>query len=881
MRRGLLFVAAFSLLPFVFHAQMNGVFTTTANTNCSGNPCQYSGPTILINEMMVRPDLYNGCISSTMSAFLNCGEWIELYNPNLCEPIDISCYYLGNSTSEGGAAIRIPAGTIVPAGGFCILRGPQAAGVPSNLLAQNGGKVVEVINYPANPGVCNSMGRFWLPDYGGWLGVYDGGGVIQDAVAWGDYSGISDQPCLPTPGNGCSNTSALCSFTNAPANRKAQLVITPAPANGNTTARISDGGSWSTVSQAATYGTCNGICQQLTSVCNGSAMITVTGGTPPYAFEWSDSQEQTTQTAGFLCAGTYTCQVTDATGNVQLFTVMVENFEPAVTLTVPNEFCLNDPSVTLGGTPVPIGQASGVFSGTGVSGNTFNPLTAGAGVSGISYTYVDEWGCSNTVTNSITIHSLPVVNLINIESPYCAAIQDAAIQGIPVGGQLSGPGVSLNQFHPAQTGPGIFNLVYEYQDVNGCVNSTTVAVEVVLEAPDPEITAPADLCIDGNEVTIQVIPTGGQMQINGVNAGLNFSPQLYGVGVHNLVYSYLDEDGCAGTGITTIEVHELPVLTLNLQNVYCNGEAFIPLQPQPVGGTLSGDNVVAGELNLEGAEPGTYEIRYEFTDQFGCFNFTESTYILSQEIIPAFDFELECTRMLTVDADPENATYTYDWNFGGTELTGGPLNSFQLGNPDSYPVTLTITDTLGCSHDVTHTIEIPYSDSLAFRIMTNPVVFGLPVTFQNLLLMENVSYEWDFGDGTILEGVLHPNHTYAEPGNYMVLLTATDADGCKYTTWRLLVIPEEVYIYIPNAFTPDGNEHNNDFQAVITGLSEFEIGIFNRWGEQFFHSSDPNFKWDGTCRGEKCPDGTYIYVITYTPLSGPRNSLTGHVNLLR
>lgn len=875
-----LLVVVLMWLSYGVRAQMTAVFTKSVNTNCNGTSCNYSGPKILINEMMVTPDFFDGCMSNSGTGS-NCGEWIELYNPNLCQPVNISCYYVANSTVEGGGAVRIPVGTLIPPGGFCIIRGPQAAAVSPNLLVQNGGKVVEVIANASGPGICNSAGRFWLPNQGSWLGVYDNQGVAQDAVAWGDLGNIADVPCVPPPGNGCNAAPALSSFVNIPANRKNQVVM-PSPVTGSVYARISDGGVWSNAFQSSTYGLCNAACQQIPVVtCTGTATINVAGGTAPYVFEWNTPTLQTAQTATGLCAGTYTCQVTDAAGAVQIFTVTIDDFVPAVTLTVPDELCLNNPVVILGGTPVPSGQATGVFTGNGVQGNNFNPQAAGAGVSGITYTYTDAMGCTNSVTDAITVHPVPVVNLTNIESPYCVMIQDAAIQGIPAGGQLTGPGVTLNQFHPNQAGAGTFNLTYQYQDANGCANSVTAVVEVTSEAPDPVITAPADLCIDENAVDIQVSPAGGQMQVNGNNAGLNFSPQVYGAGVHNLVYSYVDDDGCVGTGNTTIEVHALPVLTMNLQNVYCAGAEFVPLVPQPAGGILSGDNVVAGQLNLDQAQPGTYEIRYEFTDQFGCFNFLEGTYIVSEEIIPVFDFELDCTRKLTVDANPENATYTYEWDFGGSEGIGGPINSFQFGNPGSYPVTLTITDTLGCSHDITNTIEIPYSNLLGFRIVTNPVLYGLPVAFQNLLQMENVTYEWDFGDGTILQDVLHPNHTYQEPGTYTVLLTAIDADGCKYTTWRMIVIPEEVYIYIPNAFTPDGNEHNNSFEATVTGIYELEIRIFNRWGEQFFVSSDPHFKWDGTYKGEKCPDGMYNYVITYTPLNGPRNSIIGHVNLLR
>src|SRR5690554_3543877 len=126
-------------------AQMTATFSKTENTRCDGSDCDYTGPSILINELMITPANGDGCLSGTGSQGTCRGEWIELYNPNICEPIDISCYYLGNNTQEGSGGYTIPAGTIVPAGGFCILRGENVTPVPSNLLVQNGGNVVELI----------------------------------------------------------------------------------------------------------------------------------------------------------------------------------------------------------------------------------------------------------------------------------------------------------------------------------------------------------------------------------------------------------------------------------------------------------------------------------------------------------------------------------------------------------------------------------------------------------------------------------------------------------------------------------------------------------------------------------------------------------------
>ncbi|WP_148235403.1 lamin tail domain-containing protein [Fluviicola taffensis] len=134
---------AITLIGFSAMSQLSATSSSQLNTNCNGTDCNYSGPTILINELMISPFDNDGSISGNGGVSAGRGEWIELYNPNLCESIDISCYYLGNNTPEGNGGFVIPAGTIVPPSGFCMIRGGNVPAVPANLLVQNGGKFAQ------------------------------------------------------------------------------------------------------------------------------------------------------------------------------------------------------------------------------------------------------------------------------------------------------------------------------------------------------------------------------------------------------------------------------------------------------------------------------------------------------------------------------------------------------------------------------------------------------------------------------------------------------------------------------------------------------------------------------------------------------------------
>ena len=166
-----------------------------------------------------------------------------------------------------------------------------------------------------------------------------------------------------------------------------------------------------------------------------------------------------------------------------------------------------------------------------------------------------------------------------------------------------------------------------------------------------------------------------------------------------------------------------------------------------------------------------------------------------------------------------------------------------------------------------------------FTIISEPVVENLPIAFQNLTTNGYV-YQWYFGDGGYSEDV-HPNHVYDAPGMYQVTLIATDSKGCIDSITLPIQINKEFYIYIPNAFIPDGDRFNEVFSGSFIGVKEIKMEIYNRWGQMLFSSTDLNFEWDGTYKGEKVQNGTYVWKLIYLPEDRvDREFYTGHVTVL-
>ena len=152
------------------------------------------------------------------------------------------------------------------------------------------------------------------------------------------------------------------------------------------------------------------------------------------------------------------------------------------------------------------------------------------------------------------------------------------------------------------------------------------------------------------------------------------------------------------------------------------------------------------------------------------------------------------------------------------------------------------------------------------------------------VLFENVSkravrYAWDFGRGHIESYKEHPKHTFTA-GDWQVTLVAWSEDGCPDTATKKVFF-ERPSLFIPSAFSPNGDGHNDQFYVGSYGFDRFDFRVYTRWGKEVFFSADPAFRWNGNYKGENVPEGVYVYkLVTYSG-AGLRKVYTGTVTLIR
>lgn len=129
-------------------------------------------------------------------------------------------------------------------------------------------------------------------------------------------------------------------------------------------------------------------------------------------------------------------------------------------------------------------------------------------------------------------------------------------------------------------------------------------------------------------------------------------------------------------------------------------------------------------------------------------------------------------------------------------------------------------------------------------------------------------------------------YTFSQPGTYNIVLRRDNVICFDEETYQVIITQCPGILYwVPNSFTPDGDEHNQMFGPVMTeghDVNDFSFSVFNRWGELIWETKDPGGRWDGTFGGRKCQDGVYSWKLKFNVFGNDdRIQDFGHVVLIK
>lgn len=534
------------------------------------------------------------------------------------------------------------------------------------------------------------------------------------------------------------------------------------------------------------------------TVCANDANVQLIGG--PVNGTWTGTGVTSAGLFDPTVAGTFpmvyslgggSCQTTDT----MLFIV---NPIPVVNAGANFNICIDAPIYSLTASTV-----GGTWTGTGIVGNTFNPLTAGVGTFNLTYTFTDAiTNCTNFDVVSVTVVALPVVNA-GADLSLCNQPIGVTLTGAtPSGGVWSGSNVSpLGVFTP--NGEGVFTLTYTFTNASGCVQADQIDVTVI-DAQLANAGLDQAICINSQSLPVVGTPATGTWSGPGITAAGIFNPNT--AGNFNLVYTY-GGGTCLTRDTMIFTVHALPVVDAGPDVSICISAAPINFLGTPAGGTWSGSGITnanLGTFNPALLAAGAYPIVYSYTDPVTtCVN--TNTLIVTVRPLPVPNFTynpIVCGNVVASYTNTSTLGSTYAWDFGdgGTSTLTSPTHTFTTtGFTD---VQLIVTSAFGCVDSITHNVEIQEPPLADFTLTPDSTCAPVVVNFTNLSSGIAPVYNWNFGNGTTSNLQNPPAVTYFEgylaDTTYYVTLNVSNFCGSVNHTETVIAMPKPKSIFGTN-----------------------------------------------------------------------------------
>lgn len=350
------------------------------------------------------------------------------------------------------------------------------------------------------------------------------------------------------------------------------------------------------------------------------------------------------------------------------------------------EYCMSDQSVVL----IP-NQNGGIFSGAGISGNTFNPSDAGTGTHIITYRINSEGDCSASSTQSVTVHKLPDADFSGLAADYC--LHDPSITLIPTtaGGSFSGSkGISGNTFNPSIAGAGTYRIKYTITNSQGCTDTSSQVVRVN-NIPDPTFSGLAsDYCLNDPIAILHPAAAGGTFSGAGIS-GNTFDPSLAGVGSYIIKYNIVNSKGCRDSSSGTVIVHDSPVADPGPEPTICKGKS-VQIGSQEISGLhyqwLPAEGLSDATIAQPFASPLVSTTYSLIVNNDLCSDTASITVTVLPLPVPFYTYTSD-SLTIHFNANNTNGVNQWLWDFGdhsavGTQQT--PTHTYV--KKDTYSVTL-------------------------------------------------------------------------------------------------------------------------------------------------------------------------------------------------
>ncbi|MGZ3863096.1 MAG: PKD domain-containing protein [Bacteroidia bacterium] len=622
------------------------------------------------------------------------------------------------------------------------------------------------------------------------------------------------------------------------------------------------------------------------SICNGSSVVlTATGGT---TYTWSaNAGGATTNTVSVSPSTTTVYTVTaDGGGTCAPPVTSTVSVVPSLTVTV------NNPPQACAGVPVTLtagGAASYTWTpSTGLSSANGATVTATPSVT-TTYTVT---GSSGSCPNSSTVTTVSVTPVLTLSAGSATICPGTTAT-------LTASGGSTYSWSPA-TG----------------LSTTSGSVTAASPGATTSYTVSGGACDIPATCTVTVIPTCS-ITVNSATICPNASATLTANGGGSYTWSPATGLSATSGGVVTASPGSTTTYTISSSSggFTTTTTATVLVLTSP---TISVNNatICQGKLTTLTANGAS---TYTWAPATGLSATTASVVVASPTVTTTYTITgmatNTCTNttVATIGVNPmptatimptdtagcqplcvtfrgwsSTSGVNYSWKFGDGTISSAqnPVNCFKLKGV--YNPTLTVTDGNNCSGRATSTVTVHPTPHAAISASPQPVSILEP-TIQFADMTTNgpaVMWAWNFGDmQTTLDtsAVKNPKYTYADTGSYVVTLWVSTVFGCIDSTQTTIHIDDDYELFVPTAFSPNGDKLNEVFLPVMRGVlaDYYHLYIYDRWGKLVFETHDLYKGWDGTYHGQVVLEDVFVWKILLKTTTGTKKQIAGHVSVVK
>jgi len=517
------------------------------------------------------------------------------------------------------------------------------------------------------------------------------------------------------------------------------------------------------------------------------------------------------------------------------------------------------------------------------SANNFNALSPG----NYTLSVKDATGCTATGTITLPGSSAPVLSA-TVSNTSCGNANGGIVVNVAAGTapylfSIGGGFQSSNVFGSLNAGD--YTIVIK--DAAGCTATMVVTIGASSGVSATATTTAAHCSAADGSVT--VTGSGGvqpyQYSMN--NNSFQSSNLFTGLGSGNYTLIIKDAAGCTSSSSVTIASVNPVTVNAGPDQTICAGSSTqlfgstnaIQFQWSPAAG-LSNTGTLQPVVTISATST------YILTATIGACSASDTVLVKVQPPPVPFagnDTSICFGNTLTLHG---SGGLIYQWSgkglVSGTN-TAAPI--FTANLPGKYPVVLSVTDAFGCRSVRNDTVLVTVlAPVTVFAGRDTSIALNEPLQLHAIPGAGNsfTGFQWSPAGGLNNPSVADPLFTAGTSNVYTYRITATTREGCTASddiTIKVFIKPD---LYVPNAFTPNGDWQNDKLRVIPVGIKELHFfSVYSRWGEPVFTTKNLSEGWDGFYKGKKQDSGGFVWVAEAVDFSGHIISRKGIAMLLR